>query len=31
LLDEAQAVFSNTYLAVEGEKFEVKREYGSDC
>ena len=30
LLDEAQAVFPNTYLATEGEKFELKREYDSD-
>ena len=31
LLDEAQAVFPDTYLAIEGEKFELKREYDSDC
>ena len=30
LLDEAQAVFPDTYLAIEGEKFELKREYDSD-
>ncbi len=31
LLDEAKAIFPNTYLAIEGEKFELKREYDSDC
>ena len=30
LLDEAQDVFPDTYLAIEGEKFELKREYDSD-
>ena len=30
LLDEAQTVFPNTSLAIEGEKFELKREYDSD-
>jgi ribonuclease Z len=30
LLDEAQAVFPDTFLAIEGEKFELKREYDSD-
>ena len=30
LLDEAQAVFPDTYLAIEGKKFELKREYDSD-
>ena len=31
LLDEAQSIFPATYLAIEGEKFELKREYDSDC
>ncbi len=31
LLNEAKAIFPNTYLAIEGEKFELKREYDSDC
>ena len=30
LLFEAQTVFSETYLAIEGEKFDVKRKYDSD-
>ena len=30
LLDEAQAIFPKTYLAKEGERFELKREYDSD-
>lgn len=30
LLYEARSIFSETYLALEGEKFEVKRKYDSD-
>lgn len=30
LLFEARSIFSETYLAIEGEKFDVKRKYDSD-
>ena len=30
LLDEAQAVFEKSFLAIEGETHEIIRSYGSD-